>query len=185
MRPSDLRQTHTVAELEVSAAAYDEIADKLRAAEYDHAFMPCGMIDMTGIGLTRETLTTAQAQHRLDSMFLRREAPLGDRAPAVEMQGAPLTVDWAAAFPEIKAPVLPPVDFALQHDHPDNHDRGNQDQRDERVWPSSRVPLVVLALGMALVVAFAIVWPDVLIWLHEHPGFSLRSGLAAFFHLDH
>lgn len=47
-----IRQTHTYAELEVSAAAYDEIAGKLRAAGYDHAFHD-GTIDMHGIGLTR------------------------------------------------------------------------------------------------------------------------------------
>jgi hypothetical protein len=47
-----LRTTYTYVELEVSAAAYDEIAGKLRAADYDHAFND-GTIDMHGIGLTR------------------------------------------------------------------------------------------------------------------------------------
>jgi hypothetical protein len=47
-----LRSTYTYVELEVSAAAYDEIAGKLRAAGYDHAFHG-GTIDMHGIGLTR------------------------------------------------------------------------------------------------------------------------------------
>jgi len=47
-----LRTTHTYAELEVSAAVYDEIAGKLLAAGYDHAFHD-GTIDMHGIGLTR------------------------------------------------------------------------------------------------------------------------------------
>lgn len=46
--------THTFAELEVSAAAYDEIAAKLREAGYDHAFTDEGAIDMHGIGLVRE-----------------------------------------------------------------------------------------------------------------------------------
>lgn len=49
-----IRQTHTYAELEVSAAAYDEIASKLKAADYGHAFMEGGAIDMHGIGITRE-----------------------------------------------------------------------------------------------------------------------------------
>jgi hypothetical protein len=57
----NLRQTHTFAELELSAAAYDEIAAKLREAGYDHAFElgPSGVpyaggpIDMHGIGVTR------------------------------------------------------------------------------------------------------------------------------------
>lgn len=48
-----LRQTHTYAELELSTAAYDEIAAKLRAADYDHAFMDDGTIDMHGIGVTK------------------------------------------------------------------------------------------------------------------------------------
>jgi len=47
--------THTYAVLEVSAAAYDEIAEKLREADYGHAFdEEEGAIDMHGIGLTRE-----------------------------------------------------------------------------------------------------------------------------------
>lgn len=48
-----IRQTHTYAELELSPAAYDEIAQKLRAAGYDHAFMEDGAIDMHGIGVTK------------------------------------------------------------------------------------------------------------------------------------
>jgi hypothetical protein len=48
-----IRQTHTYAELELSAAAYEEIARKLREAGYDHAFMDDGAIDMHGIGVTR------------------------------------------------------------------------------------------------------------------------------------
>ena len=45
-----MRVTHTYATLEISKAAYDEIAEKLRAAEYDHAF-DGGLIDMHGIAL--------------------------------------------------------------------------------------------------------------------------------------
>lgn len=51
-----LRTTHTVSTLEVSPAAYDEIAAKLRAADYAHVFeddSPGAMMDMTGIGITR------------------------------------------------------------------------------------------------------------------------------------
>lgn len=47
-----IRQTHTYAELQLSPAAYDEIATKLRTASYDHAFMDDGAIDMHGIGVT-------------------------------------------------------------------------------------------------------------------------------------
>jgi len=49
---SRFASTHTYAELVVSASTYDEIAAKLRAAEYDHAFHD-GVIDMHGIGLVR------------------------------------------------------------------------------------------------------------------------------------
>lgn len=48
-----MSRTHTVVELEISAAAYDEIRGKLAAAGYQHAFDDEGMIDMTGIGVTR------------------------------------------------------------------------------------------------------------------------------------
>lgn len=44
--------THTYALLEVSAVAYEEVATKLRAAGYDHAFNADGEIDMHGIALT-------------------------------------------------------------------------------------------------------------------------------------
>jgi hypothetical protein len=47
-----LRQTYTIAELEVTAGAYDEIHQKREDAGYDHAFRD-GVIDMHGIGLTR------------------------------------------------------------------------------------------------------------------------------------
>jgi hypothetical protein len=51
------RQTHTVALLQLSKAAYTEIADKLKAAGYDHAFSETdgvAFIDMTGIGVTAQ-----------------------------------------------------------------------------------------------------------------------------------
>jgi hypothetical protein len=52
-----LRSTYTFTTLAVSAEAYDEIADLLRSAGYDHAFVELeeGLaIDMTGIGLLRQ-----------------------------------------------------------------------------------------------------------------------------------
>lgn len=45
--------THTCVELEISAAAYDEIAAKLKEADYHHVFMDNGSIDMSGIAVTR------------------------------------------------------------------------------------------------------------------------------------
>jgi hypothetical protein len=49
------RQTHTYAILEVSDDAYHEIAGKLRAAGYDHAFHEDGAIDMHGIALAPQS----------------------------------------------------------------------------------------------------------------------------------
>jgi len=49
------RTTHTYALFEVSRATFDEIAAKLREADYDHAFDADGTtIDMHGIGLRAE-----------------------------------------------------------------------------------------------------------------------------------
>lgn len=47
-----MRTTHTYAQLEISRAAYDEIATKLREAGYDHCFIgEDGMIAMQGIAV--------------------------------------------------------------------------------------------------------------------------------------
>lgn len=46
--------THTYAVLEISKAAYDEIAFALRAANYDHVFMEDGLIDMHGLALRKK-----------------------------------------------------------------------------------------------------------------------------------
>lgn len=54
----NLRQTHTYAKLELSPAAYEEIATKLQEAGYDHAFMSDGTIDMHGIGVTNPKYDT-------------------------------------------------------------------------------------------------------------------------------
>lgn len=50
-----LTSTHTVVELQVSRAVYDEIAGKFRDAQYNHVFFKEGdkeMMDMSGIALT-------------------------------------------------------------------------------------------------------------------------------------
>lgn len=49
-----ITQTHTYAVLEVSNIAYNEIAEKLVAAGYQHAFGTDGTIDMHGIGIAVE-----------------------------------------------------------------------------------------------------------------------------------
>lgn len=60
-----MRSTHTVATLEVSSAAYDEIASRLRAASYDHSFLDDGVIDMHGIGLVKAPLPRAERSENL------------------------------------------------------------------------------------------------------------------------
>lgn len=60
-----MRLTHTFATLEVSQAAYVEIAAKLRAAGYDHAFVGDTErhIDMNGIGLAIESVSQSQEEY--------------------------------------------------------------------------------------------------------------------------
>lgn len=48
-----MRTTHTYAVLEITFEAWEEIADKLRAAGYDHAF-DGDVIDMHGIAVKPE-----------------------------------------------------------------------------------------------------------------------------------
>lgn len=45
--------TQSIATLTVSSATYDEIAAKLRKADYFHALREDGVIDMSGLGLVR------------------------------------------------------------------------------------------------------------------------------------
>jgi hypothetical protein len=49
----NMRSTHTYVELEISQSAFDEIAQKLKAADYGHAFMDARTIDMHGIAVTQ------------------------------------------------------------------------------------------------------------------------------------
>lgn len=54
--PDGDAMTHTYAEMEISAAAWDEIAQKLIEADYQHSFIKedgSYILDMHGIGLTR------------------------------------------------------------------------------------------------------------------------------------
>lgn len=67
-----LKQTHTYVELEVSAATYGEIAEKLVEADYNHVFersgkgiVNRGAIDMHGLALV--TKRTDQDQKALDT----------------------------------------------------------------------------------------------------------------------
>lgn len=47
-----IRSTHTYVVLSLSQPAYDEIAQKLRDADYGHCFMKNGDIDMHGIAVS-------------------------------------------------------------------------------------------------------------------------------------
>jgi len=77
------RTTHTYAKLEVTEATWQEIADKLRAAGYDHAFHD-GVIDMHGIGLQqleRHPEQLSEVSYRLGTeQTLRKLAKLVDNA---------------------------------------------------------------------------------------------------------
>lgn len=57
-----MRHTHTYVTLEISAIGYDEIARKLRDADYGHCFNSSGEIDMTGIAVTRARESTPPVQ---------------------------------------------------------------------------------------------------------------------------
>lgn len=51
-----LRQTRTYVEMELSPSSYDEIAQKMREADYGHAFLSGvfgGAIDMHGLAIVR------------------------------------------------------------------------------------------------------------------------------------
>jgi hypothetical protein len=71
--------THTYAELEISQAAWDEIAQKLRDAGYDHAFVDGKTIDMHGIGLTPAAEPPNMVRTPEGQLFFRyppREQPI-------------------------------------------------------------------------------------------------------------
>lgn len=65
--PSQLRQTHTVVTLGLSQPAFDEIRAKLRAAGYDHVFMPDGEMDMTGLAVALDPDAEPRGTVTIDS----------------------------------------------------------------------------------------------------------------------
>lgn len=69
--------THTFATLEVSEGVYDEVADLLKEAGYDHAFVD-GVLDMHGIGLTRGPKLSRNATG--DEIFPGKHKPLNKGA---------------------------------------------------------------------------------------------------------
>ncbi len=78
-----IRQTHTYAELDVSALTYYEIAKKLRAAEYHHAFVD-GALDMHGIGLTTSEPEISDSMWRDRMRALIKKHGGGFHGPRVE-----------------------------------------------------------------------------------------------------
>lgn len=68
------RSTHTIAELDVTASTYDEIHRLLTDAGYTHAFRD-GVIDMTGIGLTRAPNVSIATITRIDADGTRTTLP--------------------------------------------------------------------------------------------------------------
>ena len=72
-----MRQTYTYAILEVSKSAFDEIKQKLLAADYGHAFSMDGKtIDMQGIGL--EAIDIGDVDTVIESDGTVRGKPLPD-----------------------------------------------------------------------------------------------------------
>lgn len=75
--------SHTYATLEVSAAAYDEIAQLVRDAGHGDAIQPDGAIDMHGIALLRAPEQSASpAPYRLAFVPPSPLDGLGDRPPS-------------------------------------------------------------------------------------------------------
>lgn len=105
--------THTYAELEISRAAWDEIAQKLRAAGYDHAFVDENTIDMHGIGLTPAAAPPNMVKTPEGQLLFRYpERPqaidvfISDRVTV----HAPLTLDPAGFLGEAPArPITPSI----------------------------------------------------------------------------
>lgn len=77
-----LRNTYTIATLELSRTAYEEIAAKLREAGYDHAF-DGGLIDMTGIGVlpskTEDVPTPSYDENSVEDMRQRKDNAYWER----------------------------------------------------------------------------------------------------------
>jgi hypothetical protein len=63
--------THTYAELEISQSAWNEIAQKLRAAGCGHAFVDEETIDMHGIGLTAAPGPVEMCKNADGQLFFR------------------------------------------------------------------------------------------------------------------
>lgn len=98
--------THTFATLQVSAEAYDEIADKLKGAGYGHAFVD-DAIDMHGIGLVRgEPLHEREPKERIGDLTRRLE---------VAQHALERVRDYASNFPNLDActAIIETVDDAL------------------------------------------------------------------------
>lgn len=89
---------HTVAILELSQAAYDEIEAKLLAAGYEHVFAegPGSLIDMTGIGVERSFDAAHGIKERVARDVPKLIADFASEFPGVE--GAKLRVNVPADY---------------------------------------------------------------------------------------
>jgi hypothetical protein len=93
INPSQPRSTYTFAELELSAAAYDEISAKLKDAGYDH-FTKGGPIDMHGIGvIPREPVVTPgqplpkyRSHKEVRALQIKRVGQRGENGFAVDFE---------------------------------------------------------------------------------------------------
>ncbi len=81
--------THTYAFLEVSAAAYDEIAAKLHYADHGYCFNDNGEIDMRGIALVRKGPSDGEIYRDKSEQLARETAEAcGERfIPTYELLG--------------------------------------------------------------------------------------------------
>ena len=111
--PSQIRQTHTLVELDLPPEVYDYITKRLRDAGYDHLFLQEGadtIIDMSGIGIVPDKDATPQhpIRQRITAEFLQRtgkyvtndatrEAAIAEaieKDRATRLQRAPLSLDY-------------------------------------------------------------------------------------------
>ena len=98
--------THTFATLQVSADAYDEIARRLKGAQYHHAFVD-DVIDMHGLGLVRgEPLYKPDPKKQIDDLTRRLE---------MAQYALERVREYASDFPNLDActAIIETVDDAL------------------------------------------------------------------------
>ncbi|CAB3783035.1 hypothetical protein LMG28688_01565 [Paraburkholderia caffeinitolerans] len=99
--------TRTVATLEISAIAFQEISDKLRAGGCDHLFMADGTIDMYGIGVARGAAPVPSAAAQAPSVYMHKFEVEQMQRGARSSSLAVATPGGAYSMPLYAAPVAP------------------------------------------------------------------------------